>query len=147
MIFLGAGASKVFGVKTLQEMSSDLERFMGKRGHSESIEIIKNCLQKYGLNVDFEAFYTIVQAMANPKEAIRKAGPLTAYVCKDSIRAIPTEDCKELLRDFRAFLIEECQPKPEMINKIQSVYGQLFSTLWGDVRKDVRVRLKNRRTL
>jgi len=86
VIFLGAGASKAFGIKTLQEMTPDLEKFMEKKGQIGLISEIGQALMKYQLNVDFEALYTIVQAMADPFKAIRKAGALTAFLCKDLVK-------------------------------------------------------------
>jgi hypothetical protein len=72
MIFLGAGASKAFGIKTLQEMTVELEKFMESKGHLDLINSIEVNLEKYKIDVDFEALYGIVEAMANPVESLRK---------------------------------------------------------------------------
>lgn len=54
-------------------MSAELIKVMEKRGHSDIIEQILSSLKRFGLTADFEAIYTIVQALANPMVEIKKA--------------------------------------------------------------------------
>ena len=71
MIFLGAGASKIFGIKTLKEISSDLIEIMIDRGFSSIAQKIVSSLQRYGVEPDFEAVFTIIEGSANIDEKIR----------------------------------------------------------------------------
>ena len=61
MIFLGAGASKIFGLKTLQDLTDDLVSLMRKKGHSKTINEILKALKKFQLTPDFENIYTTLK--------------------------------------------------------------------------------------
>jgi hypothetical protein len=129
MIFLGAGASKAFGVKTLQEMTEDLVRIMESKGHAESVRVIIQNLKKYGLETDFEAMYTIVQGMTDFRQAMKSAGPMAAYVCGECIPLINEKECQEILKEFKAFLLKVCQPDSGVMEKITCTYSRLFHIL------------------
>ena len=75
MIFLGAGASKVFGIKTLQDMTQDLAEKMRNEGRGETIDDILAALRQFGLTPDFENVYKIVEGLVNPQEESEKVGP------------------------------------------------------------------------
>lgn len=55
MIFLGAGASKVFGLKTLQDMTEELIAKMREKGHGEAIDSIIMSLKQFDITPDFES--------------------------------------------------------------------------------------------
>ena len=129
MIFLGAGASKPFGIKTLEEMSDDLVKMMQTEGFSEIVEEISNSLMRFGMTPDFEAIYTIVEGLTNPSKAVKKTGPFTAYVCTDLKKLKSGKDLKGLLPLFRNFLYEECKIKRGHHKEIKSVYNRLFQVL------------------
>ncbi|PVX24256.1 MAG: hypothetical protein CW691_08190 [Candidatus Bathyarchaeum sp.] len=111
MILLGAGASNTFGISTLQGMTAELIKFMEKRGHADVIQNIIESQRRFNLTSDFEAIYTIVQAMANPLLGIQKSGPLTAYVCRKDIELKTNTDFEDILKDFNKFIFEECSLK------------------------------------
>jgi len=129
MIFLGAGASKIFGIKTLQEMSMDLVKIMEKKGYGAIVGKITENLQRFGITPDFEAIYTIVEGLTNLRQAVRNSGSLTAYVSKDIEEVKPKRDLKELPQLFRDFLYEECKLKPGYHESIESVYDRLFEIM------------------
>jgi hypothetical protein len=129
MIFLGAGASKAFGIKTLQEMSKDLIIQVKENGYGDIVDQITACLQQHNITIDFEAIYTIIEGLSDLKAAIKKSGPLTAYLCRESIDRSPNHRFRSLLKDFNHFLIEACQPNPKLANEIESKYNRLFDVI------------------
>lgn len=129
MIFLGAGASKIFGIKTLQEMSKDLVKIMKKEGFSDIVGKITSSLKRFGMATDFEAIYSIVEGLTNPKQAVEGSGPFTAYVCKELKEVTPKQNLMDLLRLFKIFLLEECKLKHGYHKRIESVYDRLFKII------------------
>ncbi len=129
MIFLGAGASKIFGIKTLKEMSSDLIQIMIDRGFSSIAQKIVSSLQRYGVEPDFEAVFTIIEGLANIEETIRSSNPVMAYVSKDLKDIERTDKSSELGQVFRDFLYNECRLKPELKKLIEPTYDRLFGVL------------------
>ena len=55
--------------------------------------------------------------MTNPRQGVKKSGPLTAYVCTDSIDGMSKKDFPEILQDFNDFLYDECQLKSGFSDK------------------------------
>lgn len=129
MIFLGAGASKAFGIKTLQEMSKALIEIMEKKGYSDTVEKINKSLKRFGIAADFEAIYTIVEGLTNPEKAVKNNGPFTAYVCKDLKELKPKHDLEDLLQVFKSFLLKECRLKRDSHKRIEQTYDKLFKTI------------------
>lgn len=129
MIFLGAGASKTFGIKTLQEMSQDLTALMVKEGYETLVNEITQKLSRFGVVTDFEGIYTIVEGIADFQHAISYYGPFVAYICPDISQARPKQDYEELSKIFRSYLYNECKKcDPKLI---ESVYDKLFATTHG----------------
>jgi len=126
MIFLGAGASKIVGIKTLQEMSKDLIKIMEKKGYRDIVGKITHSLKRFGMTTDFEAIYTIVEGLTNPKHAVKTNGPFTAYVCKNLKEVMPKQNLEDLMQVFKTFLLEECKLKRGSHKRIESVYDSLF---------------------
>lgn len=127
MILLGAGASKPFEIKTLEEMSGDLIKIMKSKGYGEIVEKITNSLRKFDMTPDFEAVYTVVEGLTKPRQAVKNNGPFTAYVCKELERIEPKQDLMELPQVFRNFLYDECKFKSDYHKSIEEIYGKLFS--------------------
>src|SRR3972149_6866140 len=107
-------------------MSSDLIGFMEKKGHANIVQEITTKLAKFGLTVDFEAIYTVVEALTNIKESVKRNGPLAAYVCRDSLEETTQQQFKELLRDFKSYLYEACKLRSGYNDEIPLTLGKLF---------------------
>jgi len=135
MIFLGAGASKVFGLKTMQDLTDDLVKKMREKGHGETIDDILEALRVYGLTPDFENIYTTLEALVNLKEGIKKSGAFTAYVAWESmskdqeIRSMATmkqhPEFKTVLADLRDLIYNECSIPKGTIENNRSIFDQL----------------------
>jgi NAD-dependent SIR2 family protein deacetylase len=137
MIFLGAGASKSFGIKTLQEMSTGLTNFMEKKGHYDIVQEISDKLSRFGLTIDFEAIYTVVEALTNIQESVRKNGPLAAYICRE-LKKTSNEDFASLLSDFNTFLYEECKLRTGFNDEIASTLDNLFKMVGEANEREIR---------
>jgi len=139
MIFLGAGASKVFGLKTLQDMTNLLVENMRVRGHGETVDKILGALREFGLTPDFENIYTTLEALQDPKEGIRKSGAFTAYVASQvgfgNIKEHP--EYGALLADFRNLIYDECSIQRGEIERKRSIFDRLFQVVLG--RDETRV--------
>jgi len=131
LIFLGAGASKRFGIKTLQDMTDDLIKILKEKKHEQMIVEIIDGLKRFQMIPDFEAIYTIIDGLIDPQNAIKYYGPFTAYMCKNLLKdTLPSrEDLLDLLKVTREYIYEECKLKPEFHANIKSIFNRLFDVL------------------
>lgn len=127
MIFLGAGASKIFGVKTLQETTDDLIRVIKDRDCGDIIDAVIGKLSKFEIVVDFEAIYTILDALSDPRQSIKEMGAFAAFMCRNDIGKHP--EYGEILKDFKNYLYQECTIKPGFLEEVRSAYDRLFDFL------------------
>lgn len=124
MLFLGAGASKELGIKTMQELTKDVLRSLEKRGYADQTRQISSCLENVGIIPDFEAIYSVLEGLVNIKQGIKNGGPFTAYICKplDKIGTIP--DAEEILKELRALIYEECSKVDR--SRLKQIFDPLF---------------------
>lgn len=129
MIFLGAGASKELGVPTLQSLSEVIFSELKRSAQGNLIDRIENSLKGFNIKPDFESVYSILEALQNPYESIKKAGPFTAFLLKN-IKNLPLKiETQELLETSRKKLYNLCTITKEKTNKILEVYDPLFNTI------------------
>ena len=131
MILLGAGASKFFGLKTLQDLTTDVVERMKEIGHEKAILDIIDAMKKYGLNPDFENIYTTLEALSNPLMAIKRNGGLAAYIAFRTKYDIQedTEGSNQyetVLSDLRKLIYKECSISRNAIGTIENTFDQLF---------------------
>lgn len=134
LIFLGAGASTVFGLKTLQDLTQEIVKKMVEAGHGDEIRDIKTALRRFGKVPDFENIYTTLEGLVNPRQGIKDSGPFAAYVahvCKGLQKIKPHPKFKKILEDSKRFLYEECTITPEKLESKKDVYDKLFNLLDG----------------
>jgi hypothetical protein len=108
MIFLGAGASKPYGIPTLQEFSKDVSEKLMETGHEVLINDIHQSLDEFGMVVDFESLYSILEGLSNPVRSIHYAGPLTAFLLKSKHNLARRKDFSQILTDLRKLIYEKC---------------------------------------
>lgn len=128
MIFLGAGASKVFSLKTMQDLTDDLVSRMKEKGHTEIIDDILKALKRYRLTPDFENIYTTLEALVNPEEGIRNSGAFAAFLASrkgfENLEGHP--EYKDVLADFRNLIYDECSIPRGKVEDNKSVFDKLF---------------------
>lgn len=134
MILLGAGASKFFGLKTLQDLTFDLVEKMKKIGHEETIIDITEGMKRFGLTPDFESIYTTLEALTNLQDGIRRSGGLAAYILYKTNYEISkghniVTQYKDVLSDFREMIYKECSIAKGMIENKGKILDSLFRAL------------------
>jgi hypothetical protein len=131
MIFLGAGASVIFGIKTMQGLTDDLVSAMKGAGHGEIIDKIINSLTRFGLVPDFESIYTTLEALTAPEEAVRNSGSFTAYIantCKGFEEIKAHAEFSQVLSDLRGLIYDSCTIRPpQLIEKNREILNRLFA--------------------
>ena len=131
MIFLGAGASAVLGIKTMQDLTNDLVNTMRDLGHGEKIDNIIQSLRKFNLTPDFESIYTALEALVSPQQAVKNSGPFAAYIaytCKGFEEIKAHKEFEEVLFKFRQLIYDSCTIESGVIEKNRSVFDKLFET-------------------
>ena len=63
MIFLGAGASKELGIKTMQELTDEVINLLKNSGHEEETKEIISALKQYDIKPDFEAIFSVIEGL------------------------------------------------------------------------------------
>ena len=133
LLFLGAGASKPFGIPIMRELSDNIQEEMKPIDTYSIINEIKRQVKNFGIEPDIEAILTCIDALKNPKKGYMDAGPLAAYASKfrniDSIYpAVPEGYYEKLSTHVREFIRNHCfLPDDEKkITKIEKVYDNLL---------------------
>lgn len=126
MIFLGAGASKPFGIPTLQEFSEDVFNKLKKLGHEEILNHIISTQEEFNITVDFESLYSILEGLIDPVQSVRKAGPLTAFFIRKKMNLPMKYDYREVLEDLRTIIYNKCTLKSDKVRHIITAYDPLF---------------------
>jgi hypothetical protein len=73
LLFLGAGASKPFGLPTMREMFSEIKSLFSD--FTEEIGVIEQRLQEVGFIPDLEALLTVLVGLSGKRQAIEECGP------------------------------------------------------------------------
>lgn len=137
LLFLGAGASKPFGIPDMKELTNKLLiEFKDQYPEKNSINEITDRVKKLGIIPDIEAILTCVDALNNPAEGIKNAGAFAAYLSKlsrpqDALYYRKEEHYKKLSKDIREIIRKYCfLPQDESkIKDILKIYDNLFACL------------------
>jgi len=126
MIFLGAGASKPYGIPTLQEFSRYVFDKLKEIGHNEVLRDIQESLKEFNMTVDFESLYSVLEGLTNPTKSVQYAGPLTAYLVRNR-DSLPTGyDYSEVLADLRKIIYEKCMLDAVSLFKVRDCMDRLL---------------------
>jgi len=128
MIFLGAGASKPYGIPTLQEFSEDIFDKLRRIGHAEVIEDAIESLKEFNITIDFESFYSILEGLINPIRSVQYAGPLTAFLVRNKRNLPKSYDYGQVLSDLRKLIYEKCSiiSHEENFKKVEECMDKLL---------------------
>lgn len=110
-------------------MTIDLVNKLKDAGHESTVLDIEMGLNQFGLTPDFENIYTVIESLANPIQGVKNSGPFTAFIAHkfedfNKIKSQPS--FKEILKDFRRIIFEECSITSDVIEAKKTVYDQLF---------------------
>jgi hypothetical protein len=108
LIFLGAGASKPYGIPTLQEFSQDALDTLKQNGHEELIQKIQETLNEFEMPLDFESLYSILEGLTNPIKSVQYAGPFTAFLVRNKNNLPKNYDYSKVLSDLRRIIYDKC---------------------------------------
>lgn len=145
--FFGAGASKPFGIPTMQEMVTEFKEDLVKSEDKDRIGLFNDIWSFLAENldrpIDLEAVFTIVDSITDwSSEKIGISALYHATRCaniemknekqKATIRLIePNSDKIDIARklkiDFEEYIRRKCEDHPENNEKIKKIYGELFA--------------------
>jgi hypothetical protein len=108
MIFLGAGASKPYGIPTLEEFSKEVITKLKESHHTEILERIRASCKEFNIKLDFETLYSILEGLINPVNSVQHSGPLTAFLVRSKKNLPKGYDYLQILTDLRKLLYEKC---------------------------------------
>jgi len=137
LLFLGAGASKPFGIPDMNDLTSIVvNELRTKHKPIWIIEEIKKRVENFGIKPDIEAILTCIDALKNPEVGMKNAGAFAAYVSrfskpKDLHLGQGKEFYQNLSGDIREIIRDHCfLPKDDnKIMEIVKIYNNFFSNL------------------
>lgn len=154
MIFLGAGASKTFGIPTMPEMAKE---FSQRVGYSEKklFDLIVDKLKNYG-TFDIEALITVLERIGNIDRFIEELNNPSlhffldnlAYGWQDTIKYIRSQAdqhkkvAENLLGDIKGFIRDACAQ--EIDKEKFSIFDVFFCTIFEKTETDFKVTLKKK---
>jgi len=142
MLFLGAGASKAFGIPTMAEFTeavlTGIESLppddpTGKilEDYASKIREIQDKAKSWGFNPDIEAILSILQGRADPKKALNDLGPsLTVFaqeyrnMAPDSLASVAVAEIEQIIYKRGSQLD---------INRAVELYGELWDYVSGNL--------------
>jgi hypothetical protein len=140
LLFLGAGASKLFGPPTMPEYPDLFRSFLETR-NSHLVQVydaLRGVLKFFPEGNDLEALYSILQDLRTPHDNI--LNPAIAYQLSIA-RSLPPEDfvdilgssalgeATDLLALLDEFILKSCEIKDE--KTLLTSFGELFQVLGG----------------
>jgi len=126
MIFLGAGASKPFGIPTLEEFSKEVMTKLEQLDQGDILARIKDSCKEFDIELDFETLYSILEGMVNPEESVRHAGPLVAFLVRKKAELPKSYNYTETLDGLRRTIYEKCTIDDQRFSEVKRCYDSLF---------------------
>jgi hypothetical protein len=126
MIFLGAGASEPYGIPTLKEFSDDAIAHLTRLGHGKLIDEIKESLNEFNIELDFEALYSILEKLSDPIKSIQLSDPFTAFVVKTKENLPSKYDYSVVLNELREVIYEKCSITAENFPEVERCMNKLL---------------------
>ncbi len=142
LLFLGAGASKYFGIPVMEELTNVVMREL-KSSYNRDLNVIHSIvrrIEKFGITPDIEAILTCIDALSNPSRALKNAGPFAGFIFEhkrpdELLSRYKTyskkEDFKAIAKEIRSIIRKNCfYPSiKEYEKKIRDVYDTFFKAL------------------
>jgi hypothetical protein len=131
LLFLGAGASKPFGVPTMAEFTNEILSILEKKDpyFAETVRGIQADVSRFGLNPDIEAILTVLHGRIEPDKALKDVGPLVTLFTKDYRKHGPDNYPGRVVNEIEQAVSERCR-------KIDhEKAAQMFGGLWDNLTK------------
>ena len=150
LIFLGAGASRPFGIPTMQEMVDEFEKYLKENNRKEFqlYEKIKKIqIEGYGYSkVDIESIFSVIQGISS-NIILKEMGHLPYYVMassflKHEFNYDTIEDARSLKQELEKFIKEKCESHmvvKERLKIYEQSYTPLFSSLLSEASSGANV--------
>lgn len=128
MIFLGAGASKPYGIPTLKEFSEDAINILRQKGHEKLIQDIQGSLKEFDMPLDFESLYSILEGLTNPVRSVQYSGPFSVFLVRNKRNLPEGYDYSKVLSDLRKIVYYKCSiiNNEQTFKKVESYMDQLL---------------------
>lgn len=127
VLFLGAGASKPFGIPTMKELTDYVLNNLNDE-HKTCIENIRNRLENINKEkIDIEAILECVDGLCDLEISKRKLGKFAEYLLtfEDPLLGIKHEIYKEISGEIRKMIREECFLTQD-IDTLTLLYDKIF---------------------
>ena len=137
LIFLGAGASRPFGIPTMKEMVTLFEEELRERDPAKDLyrqlsAELRSLLEPD--NIDLETVFTLVDGLLNFR-GLDDLGVFPSFVCNRLLKTYESarlelpydkEQLRSLRQKFEDFIKRECWPMDAHRAEIVSTYSRLF---------------------
>ena len=138
MLFLGAGASKPFGIPTMAEFTEAIlagieslppDEPTGKilKDYVSKIREIQEKAKSWGFNPDIEAILSILQGRADPKKALNDLGPSLTVFTQEYRNMAPDTLASVAVAEIEQIIYRRCSQLD--INRAIKLYGELWDYL------------------
>ena len=141
LLFLGAGASKFFGMPDMRELT-DIVITELKNRYDRDVKVIhaiQKRIETFKMKPDIEAILSCIDALSDPKKGIRNAGPFAAYISRfpdlhKFLSGYKTytkgKDFKAIAKEIREIIREKCFLPPTTKEKnLVKTYDMFFDIL------------------
>jgi hypothetical protein len=147
MLFLGAGASRAFGLPDLRLLTEQIRAQLPDDPFKEIEQLLVGCNDLNDLvfyskdELDLEIFLTVLDALVDPETSISDLGPFGIYLCKLFARRELVERIKwsaEQVQEIRAITnegIDKLLRNPNL-QRVKKLYDELFSI--GDLNGNIK---------
>jgi hypothetical protein len=135
MLFLGAGASKPFGVPTMTEFTDEVIKELDstkRPAFGSLVRGLRSSIGKAGLNRDIESMLTVLQAKANPRKALEDIGAQAVLFADEFPRLAEDKLAKATKEQIEKIIYSRCSK----VNHRKAI--ELYDQLWKGLTTNVR---------
>jgi hypothetical protein len=137
LLFLGAGASKPFGMPDMGVLTDIVLKKLKEKNITPSAtslidSLIKKRIEEFKIKPDIEAVLTCVDALCNPEKGIRDAGPFATLISDqrsaDKLTfGLKKSDWCKLSEEIRKIIRRTCFfPSKEYMEKLEKTYDNFL---------------------
>jgi len=133
LLFLGAGASKSFGLPLMNELTDLVVRELDDYPIKNIIQKIEEKVNAVGIEPDIEGILSCIDALSNPEISLKTAGPVAALVKEsgglNNYKFGKNEKYfEDISKKIRAIIRNNCHfPKREYIKKLEKTYNNFLN--------------------